>query len=45
MFQQMLAFQQAMINSVWPKPLAEMIIVKLSYQLKLTYHTTLYVSD
>ena len=45
MFQQMLAFQQTMINSVWPKPLAEMIIVKLIYLLKLTYHTSLYISD
>ena len=27
---------------VWPKPLTEMTVVKLSYQLKLTNHTILY---
>ena len=27
---------------MWPKPLTEMTVVKLSYQLKLTNHTILY---
>ena len=27
---------------LWPKPLTEMTVVKLSYQLKLTNHTILY---
>ena len=30
---------------LWPKPLTEMTVVKLSYQLKLTNHTILYKSD
>ena len=29
-------------NEMWPKPLTEMTVVKLSYQLKLTNHTILY---
>ena len=28
---------------LWPKPLTEMTVVKLSYQLKLTNHTILYI--
>ena len=30
------------VAAVWPKPLTEMTVVKLSYQLKLTNHTILY---
>ena len=30
------------VTAVWPKPLTEMTIVKLSYQLELTNHTILY---
>ena len=29
-------------DPLWPKPLTEMTVVKLSYQLKLTNHTILY---
>ena len=30
------------VGRLWPKPLTEMTVVKLSYQLKLTNHTILY---
>ena len=30
------------LQELWPKPLTEMTVVKLSYQLKLTNHTILY---
>ena len=32
------------IVRLWPKPLTEMTVVKLSYQLKLTNHTIMYIS-
>ena len=34
---------QLLIDLLWPKPLTEMIIVKLSYLLKLTNHTIIFI--
>ena len=34
-----------LIDLLWPKPLTEMTVVKLNYQLKLTNHTILYYSN
>jgi len=34
---------QIQLTELWPKPLTEMVIVKLSYLLKLTNHTILFI--